>query len=284
MQTFVLSAFADEIDSDLKLQMDTLEKHQICHIEMRGVNGKNITEHSLQEVKKIKKQLDDRGFRISAIGSPIGKIQITDDFSSHLDLFKHTLEIADILEAPFIRMFSFYMPKGKKTELYKDEVLERWYQFLKAAKGTDIILLHENEKEIYGDIPERCLELVNNMNSSQMKLIFDPANFIQCDVDTIEAYELLKEEVIYFHIKDANYADHQVVPVGYGDGQVQQILTKAYQNGFKGFLSLEPHLGSFIGLSKLEQGNLKVKKEQSGPEKFAIATNALKNILKEIKG
>ena len=126
--------------------MDTLEKHQICHIEMRGVNGKNITEHSLQEVKKIKKQLDDRGFRISAIGSPIGKIQITDDFSSHLDLFKHTLEIADILEAPFIRMFSFYMPKGKKTELYKDEVLERWYQFLKAAKGTNIILLHENEK------------------------------------------------------------------------------------------------------------------------------------------
>ena len=42
------------------------------------------------------------------------------------------------------------------------------------------------KKEIYGDIPERCLELVNNMNSSQMKLIFDPANFIQCDVDTIE--------------------------------------------------------------------------------------------------
>lgn len=80
MSNFILSAFADEIDENLKIQMDVLEEFGISHIEMRGVNGRNLTQHSIDEVKEIKRQLDDRGFRISAIGSPIGKIKITDPF------------------------------------------------------------------------------------------------------------------------------------------------------------------------------------------------------------
>ena len=284
MKPFILSAFADEIDPCLQLQMDVLEQHEIFHIEMRGVNGKNITEHSLQEVKEIKKQLDDRGFRISALGSPIGKIQITDSFSSHLDLFKHTLEIANLLETQYIRMFSFYIPQGQDPQLYEEEVMERWYAFLQAAHGSNIILLHENEKGIYGDVPERCLKLVQMMKASNIKLIFDPANFVQCSVDTKKAYEQLKEEVVYFHIKDARSIDHQVVPAGYGDGQIKEILTLAYQQGFQGFLSLEPHLGNFVGFDQLEEGVSLEGMESSGPDKFHIAAKALIKIHEEIIG
>src|SRR5690606_20606824 len=118
MAKFILSAFADEIDPDLKVQMDVLEEHGIEYIEMRGVNGKNVVEHTLDEIKEIKQQLDERGFKISAVGSPIGKIKITDDFAPHLDLFHHTLEIAKILEAPYIRMFSFFIPKGENPDNY----------------------------------------------------------------------------------------------------------------------------------------------------------------------
>ena len=140
--------------------MDVLEQHGIKYIEMRGVNGKNLVQHSLDDVKEIKRQLDNRGFKISAVGSPIGKIKITDDFQPHLDLFKHTLEIANILETNYIRMFSFFMPRGENPDVYRDEVMKRWYQFIKAAEGFSVVLLHETKK-IFMVISERCLDLPN---------------------------------------------------------------------------------------------------------------------------
>ncbi len=159
MSKFILTAFADEIAPDLKTQMEVLEKHGIKHIEMRKVNGKNLVDHSLDEVGELKKQLDASGFKISAIGSPLGKIQITDDFEPHFALFKHTMEIAKILETKYIRMFSFYIPKGENPANFRDEVMNRWSKFIAAASGSGLVLLHENEKEIYGDTPERCLDL-----------------------------------------------------------------------------------------------------------------------------
>ncbi len=284
MSGFILSAFADEIDMDLKTQMDVLKKHNINFIEMRGVNGKCIVEYSSEEVKKIKKKLDDRGFKVSAVGSPLGKISITDDFQPHLDLFKHTLEVAKILETEYIRMFSFFIPEGEKPEKYRGKVMERWHKFIEIAKGSGLILLHENEKEIYGDIPTRCLDLIKTMDSDKIGLIFDPANFVQCDVITYpDAYILLKEYIEYLHIKDALYSDHSVVPAGSGDGKIKEILKDLYNQGFEGFLSLEPHLGTFAGLEKLEKDSDYQDLPEGGPGKFAIAVDALKDILREIK-
>src|SRR5699024_1076575 len=112
--------------------------HDINHIEMRGVNGKGLVEHTLDEVKDIKRQIDDRGFKISAVGSPIGKIGIKDDFAPHLDLFKHTLEIAKILETDYIRMFSFYIPEGEDPEGYRSEVLKRLKDLVDLAEKAGI--------------------------------------------------------------------------------------------------------------------------------------------------
>ncbi len=284
MSNFVLSAFADEISSDLKTQMDVLDEHGIKYIEMRGVNGKNLVQHSIAEVIVIKKSLDERGFKISAIGSPIGKIKISEPFKDHLELFKHTIEIAKILETEYIRMFSFFMPEGEDPAIYREEVMLRWKAFIKAAEDTGLILLHENEKDIYGDTPERCLDLLNEMSCSYFKAIFDPANFVQCNVKTYpDAYELLKDQVTYMHIKDAVYSEHNVVPSGYGDGKVKEILTALYNRGFKGFLSLEPHLGNFAGFSALEPSSPLNLLPDGGPKQFAIATEALKKIISEIE-
>lgn len=277
---FVLSAFADEIDPDLRVQMDILDQHEIKYIEMRGVNGKNLIDYSLDEVKEIKNQLDQRGFRLSAVGSPIGKIGINDDFTPHLEKFRHTLKIAEIMETKYIRMFSFFMPKGEDPSQYRDEVLNRWRAFLKAAERTDIVLLHENEKEIYGDTPERCLDLVESLDSESFKLTFDPANFVQCNVETYpKAFEMLKEHITYMHIKDALYDGHQVVPSGQGDGRVKDILEALKKMGYQGFLSLEPHLGNFTGFSALEPGTAGADLPDGGPRQFAVAAQALKNLL-----
>ena len=110
--------------------------------------------------------------------------------------------------------------------------------------------------------------------------MFDPANFVQCGVDTKEAFGLLKNYVSYVHIKDAA-KDGTVVPAGQGVGNVEYILKQLKCGGYNGFLSLEPHLGSFGGFAKLENGDNKFD-EESDAGKFETAYNALKNILERI--
>lgn len=285
MSKFILSAFADEIDPSLKVQMDVLDAHGIKYIEMRGVNGKNFTQYTPEEAREIKKQLDMRGFKLSAIGSPIGKIKITDDFAPHLELFKRTIELAHIMETKYIRMFSFFIPEKDDPYVYRDEVMERWSRFIEAAQGSGLILLHENEKEIYGDTPERCLDLLKTMDCPYLKAVFDPANFVQCDVEVFpKAYSMLKDYIVYMHIKDAVFSDHHVVPSGYGDGRVRDVLKSLHDRGFDGFLSLEPHLGDFLGFADLEPSSPAIKMPEGGPRKFAIAKEALDKILAEIGG
>lgn len=285
MSKFVFSAFADEIDGKLSIQIDELNKHNIRYIEMRGVNGRNVTEYSIKDIKDVKKQLDSRNFKISAIGSPIGKININDEFEPHLDLFKHTIDLASELDTKYIRMFSFYIPQGKNPLQYRDKVLERLRKFIDAAHGSEIVLLHENEKGIYGDNPDRCLDIFKTLDCSYLRATFDPANFVQCDVKVYpDAFEILKDYIEYVHIKDALYNDHSVTPAGYGDGNVGEVLRALHTMDYRGFLSLEPHLGSFSGFSALELNSEINNMPEGGPKKFAIAFKALTKLIEEVGG
>lgn len=283
MSKFTLSCFADEIDPEPKIQMDEMEKHGVRYMEVRGIRGKNISLYSLDEVKEIKNEFFARGFRVSSLGSPIGKIKITDDFEPQLALFKHMLETAKIFEAENIRMFSFFIPEGEDPKKYRDEVLRRWSRYIDAAKGSGIRLLHENEKDIYGEMADNCLDLIESLGSDKLKLVFDPANFIQAGEKVYPyAWNLLKKYVVYMHIKDAVAGTGKVLPVGYGDGHVKEILSDLWNSGYEGFLSLEPHLRNFVGFAELEPNSPINELEEGGPKKFTIAVESLKKLLADV--
>lgn len=277
-----ISGFADEIDPSLDKQIDVLKKLGISQVEMRNVNGKGLVTYSLNEVREIKKKLDENGIKLSSVGSPIGKIGIKDDFEEHFKLFEHTVEIARIMEVPYIRMFSFFMPEGEDPEKYKEEVFRRLQRFVDYAEEKDVILLHENEKAIYGDIAIRCKEIMDTFYGDHFKAVFDFANFVQCKQDTLEAYEMLKPYIHYIHIKDALWENAHVVPAGHGNGHVAEILKDLIDNGYEGVFSLEPHLADFAGFSALEQGKGEKKEKLSGEESFTIAYDALKKIMEAI--
>lgn len=279
---FIITGFADEIDENLSVQLDVLNQLGIEYLEMRGVDGKNVSSYTPEEMKNVKKRLDDSGIKVSSVGSPIGKISITDDFDEHLASFKNTLELAKILETDYIRLFSFYLPEGENIANYRDEVLSRINVFVKTAKGSGITLLHENEKGIYGATAAGCLDIFESIGSDTLRAVFDPANFIlEQEITYPKAYEMLKPYIEYFHIKDAKYTG-EIVPSGMGDGKISEILTDAAQSGFNGFLSLEPHLGSFKGLELLEKTDLSKKLPQGGAQTFTIAYNALREVINKI--
>ena len=277
-----LSGFADEINPQLDEQIRVLKKLGMHYVEMRGANGKGLVEYPLDEVEKIKEQLDENDIHLSSVGSPIGKIPITDGFEEHFKLFCHTVNIAHVMEVPYIRMFSFFMPEGEDPEKYHDEVFRRVGRMADYAAKHNVILLHENEKEIYGDVADRCRKLMEEFYSDHFKAVFDFANFVQCHQDTKEAYEMLKPYIEYVHVKDAEWESGQVVPAGHGDGNVKEILKMLKKSGYEGFLSLEPHLADFAGFSALENGKSEKKEKLTGEESFTLAHESLVKILGEI--
>ena len=169
-------AFADEASKQIDGQICAMKRNGLQGLEIRGVDGVNVSEITLEKAREVRSKLDDHGLITWSIGSPIGKIKITDDFEAHLDTYRHTLEIADILGAKNIRLFSFYMPKGEDPALYRNAVMDRMGRFLEVGKDSGIALCHENEKGIYGDVAPRCLDLHQTL--PELQGIFDPANFV----------------------------------------------------------------------------------------------------------
>ena len=246
---FKLAAFADESSPILSGQMDALKRNGFDHLEIRNVNGKNISDLTMAEAKEIAARLAEEGLCVRSLGSPIGKIPVDGDYAAHLDLYKHTLDLAGVFGADKIRLFSFYIPKDMDPASCRDTVLRRMEDFVTLAKPHGVKACHENEKGIYGDIAARCLDIHENVPG--LAAVFDPANFIQCGQDTLEGWAMLEKYVDYMHIKDA-LPNGCVVPPGEGIGNVPVLIKKFAAMGGK-LLSLEPHLSEFVGLKALER-------------------------------
>lgn len=280
-----LSGFADEIDTDFDIQLKVLRECNISYMDLRSAYGINISEYSLEDAKKLKLKLDQNHIKVSSIGSPIGKISITEDFSEHLKLFYHVVSLAKLFHTKYIRIFSFYIPEDMIPESYKRIVIERLKIMIAYAKEKGIILLHENEKGIYGDTICRCEELMNELYSDNFKAVFDFANFIQCNQDTLEAFHILRPFIEYIHVKDAFNQEHQIVPAGIGIGHISEIVTILQNDNYNGFYSLEPYLTEFVGLQQLERDNCRTNVAgdiTNGRDSFLIAYDAFTEILKQI--
>ena len=279
--SFIISGFSDEIDEKIDVQFEAITRLGIKYFEPRGIDGKNISTLSKEEVSALRDKMDKFGIKVSSIGSPIGKIEITDAFDPHIELLKKVCDTAHALDTGFIRVFSFFVPEGQ-AEKYRDEVISRMIKMTETAKSEGVVLLHENEKDIYGDIPSRVLDVLTSVNSESLRAVFDPANFVQCGVESVEgAFDLLRKFVVYMHIKDSD-RNNVVVPAGQGAGDVEAILKKLKISGYNGFLSLEPHLGTFAGLRALEKSDDMMKLEKASEHTFKIARDALYNIIERI--
>ncbi len=279
MLNYTISGFSDEIDKMVDVQFAHLNKLGIGWFEPRGIDGKNISDLDDADCAALAEKMKKYGIKVSSIGSPIGKIGIGDDFDAHMEKLARTIKIAKKLGARYIRVFSFYIPEGEEPETYRDEVMRRMKAMCALAEREDIVLLHENEKGIYGDIAPRCADILKTVNSERLRAVFDPANFVQCGQKTFpDAFDMLAPYVEYMHIKDA-LADGSVVPAGMGEGRVSDILKALADRNYTGFLSLEPHLGSFEGLGALEQDNKMTKLAKSSAEKFTLAYDSLMNLI-----
>ena len=276
MRSLKISAFADEYADSFEEQLTALNEFEIENIEIRFLNGKNISVLKRNEVTEAKKKLDAFGINVSAIGSPIGKIQLDGDINDHLETAKRIFESANIFDTRYIRVFSFYAPNGKDIADMKSEVLYYLEKFVVLAREYGITLCHENEAKIYGDTPNRCKELLDHF-SGELKCVFDIGNFVLEGAEPYTAYELLKEDIAYFHIKDA-LSQGAIVPAGKGEAKIKEILSAHREYAKEDFfVSLEPHLQTFSGLNAL------VGRAFKNPYQYADAKAAFSDAVKKFK-
>jgi len=275
MPKLTISGFGDEICEDFGKQLETMASFGLDHIDPRGVDGKNISDLTADEAQKAKKQLDEHGFKVACVGSPIGKYDITADFAPELEKFKRTLETTLILGADCIRIFSFFIPSGHSPDEYRDEVMLRLGRYLEASEGSGVLLLHENEHAIYGEDAAHCLDIARTMASPRLKLIFDPCNFIFAGIEPYPyAFNMLRDCIFALHIKDGKSSPPTVTPTGLGEGRIAEMMAELYRVGFSGFATIEPHLGSFKGLAQFESVLKLSELPQGGAQTFKVALSA----------
>ncbi|OIK07162.1 sugar phosphate isomerase [Bacillus sp. MUM 116] len=289
-KNLMISGFSDEISSDFDTQLEVVSKLGMQYISLRGIDGKNIGDFTVEEIKEnVLPRLQKVKIGVSSIGSPIGKIFINDEagFENQKAMLDRLCQISKILDCKYIRIFSFYIPKGEAADHYRDEVISKLKVFASIAEKYDVILLHENEKDIFGDIGRRCKKILKEVGSAHFKGIFDFANFVQCGEDTGECYDLLRDEIVYIHIKDAVTTDSQNVVCGTGDGKIPELLAQFIQSGYQGFLTLEPHLVLFDSLKDLELEDakefIKDDKGLDGAGGYKLQYESLLTILEKIE-
>jgi len=272
---FILSAFADEISPDPQVQIDILKHCGIRHIEFRSIHKTNVLSLTDAQVNEFKAMLDRAAFRLSAIGSPIGKIRIDEPFGPHLEKFRRAIHLCKVFGTPNIRIFSYYPPErfDGNWDPYRDEVMNRMREKVEIARRERVQLFHENEHRIYGDSPERLADLFNTISSPALKAAFDPANFVFCGFDVMQGWTVCKPHTAHFHIKDWKAGEEHGSIAGEGQGQIPAIIADAVKMGYKGFATLEPHL-----LGGGPTGGV------TGPELFPNAVAAFKAIVEESGG
>lgn len=302
-----ISGFTDEVSFNLDNQialLGELKEHYMCP---RTIDGKNISDITYDAfMSDIKPKLDKAGIKFSSIGSPIGKVALDDEqgYKSQIEKLKTLVKIAVAMECKYIRIFSFFVDEKGDYESYHNKVTEKLKGFLKVVEGTNVILLHENEKKIYGDVTERVIRLYKDINHPQFKLCYDASNYIQCKTDPYAAYESVKPYTVYYHMKDCTEGFE--VPLGTGQGQIEKILTDLVKSKYDGFLTLEPHTAKYALLKRLyyilpfvgkniknarkvykqidKNMNVKPMQKVSRKQVYLWQYNNLKNILKKAGG
>ena len=259
-----LSGFGDEIDPDPAVQAAVLLALGASHIEVRSAWGTNVSELEAPQVAALRGILDEKGLKVSAVASPIGKVDVNLPVEHELDRLRQIISVAKGLDTKYIRIFSFYRAEDQSAEDIRDDVMVRMGALAALAAESGVVLLHENEKGIFGDTPERVLDIMKTVDSPALRIAWDNANFVQVGVKPYtDGYAMLRPYLEYFQVKDALAGTGEVVPSGEGDGELDATIAALKADGFTGFASLEPHLASAHELGGF-----------SGPVAFGIAARA----------
>lgn len=270
---FALSGFADEIDPRLGVQLEVLKRLEVRGLDLRSIDNVNVLDLSNEQTLGVKEECQRAGLHVEAVGSPVNKVAFSPEAAIvEMEKLRKSVRIAKLLDVRKIRIFSPAIEKGKEESLWP-EVLAFMSDMASLAKQEDVVLMHENDGHFIGAYPKYAVRLFEKLGSPHFRAAYDFANGVPLGFQPMrDWFPWLLPHLECCHIKDSK-ADGTVVPPGEGEGQMRETLEYLIGQGWKGTLTLEPHLkagGPYGGTS--------------GPELFEVAVNSLRKVVREAGG
>jgi len=265
-----ICAITDEISQDLTVALAVLRREGINNIDLRGLWGGNVTDLTPDQAAAAQRLIQDGGFTVVALSTPVGKTRISDDFALEVVRFQRALALAQRFGARYLRVFSFYA-SDDEAKIYRAEALRRLAHLCELAQPYGLVLAHENEEGGFcAWRPEECLAFHQALPDN-FRALFEPCSFTVMGYDPYrEAWPLLRPYTVYIHVRDTPRGTTQYTVVGEGDVRWPEILADLRRHNFQGYLTLEPHLG---------WQNYGQLTDEVRADNFQRATAALRNAL-----
>ncbi len=261
---YMITGIADEAAEDIKTQ---LEVHRILgwnSIELRTIDGENVSTMSDEKFEEVYAAIAESGFKVVAFSSPIANWSrpITTDFEIDLNDLKRSIPRMKRLKTRYIRIMS-YPNDGLSEGEWKREAIRRIRILTDIAYNEGIVLVHENCHGWASESPENLAELIERIDSPALRIVFDSGNPIALGgsrEDTWRFYEAAKPYIVHFHVKDC-FDDKKTESgealhtfPGEGAADLRRIISDLLKSGYSGAFSIEPHIAVQIHLgSKLSE-------------------------------
>ena len=253
----IISGFTDEVSDDLDVQIRALKELGWNHIDLRTVDGKNVSTLSDDEFARVHRKLEENGITIACFGSTVANWgrEVNSDLERDLEELRTSIRHMQTAGVRYIRIMSYKVnepePLGSPME---EQVITGIRKIAEIAEDNGVVCLHENCQTWGGQSHEHCLRLLEAIDSPALRLIYDTGNPVSMkDVrgndpyyyqDSYLFYDRVKDFVDYIHIKDAvveNDEPRYVFP-GEGGGRVREILKSVAEERPGLPISIEPHV------------------------------------------
>ena len=250
-----LSGIADEAGKPIETQIKAHREIGFDHIEVRNVNETTLAYASDEEFDQIHQKLNKAGLQVSCFASQLANWarEITGPLDKDIDELKRSIPRMKKMNTPFIRVMSWTNKESKLSDAeWRDKAISRMKELARIAEDGGITLVHENCDGWGGLGPQQTLELLSEVNSPALKLVFDTGNCPSHDQDTWEYYSAVKQHIVYVHIKDYKLGDGDKTACYPGEGvaRVRDVVKDLLASGYNGGFSIEPHMASVVHLGK----------------------------------
>lgn len=253
-----LGVLTDEVSARFDEALDWIEEQGLKHVEVRVVDGVNVSNLNDEQVREIRRKVEAHGLFISAIASPLFKCaldpmrpvasgdvfgQQEESVEAHFTKLERVIAIAALLNTKMIRIFSFW--REQQPELYTEEIVTHLKRAAAIAEHAGIVLLLENEPSCNGGFADEVATIVRGVDSPAVKGLWDPGNEAYAGRQAFPAgYETMKNELAHVHLKDAYSREDgtsRCVPLGSGNVSVIAQLKALVADGYDGLFTIETH-------------------------------------------
>jgi sugar phosphate isomerase/epimerase len=234
-----LAVIGDEIGPSLPEMVSFCAENGVRRLDMRTVDGRNLLGMSLAEVDAIGRQLKAAGITVPTFVSPVlkwpapgqlpagGKVDFAFDPATcpTEDPLAHAFDIATVLGATKIRVFSFLRYPGFKP----DDLEAAMGRLADLAERHDTMVEIENEPVCnIGSMPELAGYFAALIEpSARLRPLVDIGNsWIVGQPPSDDDFATLGPLVDLIHLKDRDFEAKRTVPLGDGGVPWARELTR----------------------------------------------------------